>query len=51
METIRRGSDGRRIFSVDFKREQTARLVRKELTVAELSRELAVEPSYGVSRR
>jgi transposase len=45
METLRRGSDGRRIFNTDFKREQMARIARKELTLAELSRELAVEPS------
>ena len=45
METLRRGSDGGRIFNADFKREQMARIARKELTLAELSRELAVEPS------
>jgi transposase len=45
METHRRGSDGRRIFSAEFKREQIGRVVRKELTVAELSRELGVEQS------
>jgi transposase-like protein len=45
METHRRGSDGRRIFSADFKREQIARVLRKELTAAELSRELGIEQS------
>ena len=45
METQRRGTDGRRIFSAEFKREQIARVVRKEVTVAELSRELSVEQS------
>src|SRR5215207_45035 len=45
METHRRGSDGRRIFSAEFKREQIGRVLRKELTVAELSRELGVEQS------
>ena len=45
METQRRGTDGRRIFSPEFKREQIARVVRKEVTVAELSRELSVEQS------
>ena len=45
METYRRGTDGRRIFSPEFKREQIARVLRKELTVAELSRELGVEQS------
>ncbi len=49
MEALRRGSDGRRIFNADFKREQMARIARKELTLAELSRELAVEPSVEPS--
>jgi transposase len=48
-ETIRRGSDGRRLFSTQFKREQLARIERKELTVAELSRELGIGP--GLVRR
>ncbi len=45
METQRRGTDGRRIFSPEFKREQIARVLRRELTIAELSRELSVEQS------
>ena len=45
METQRRGTDGRRIFSPEFKREQISRVLRKELTLAELSRELHVEQS------
>lgn len=45
METQRRGTDGRRIFSPKFKREHIGRGLRKELTVAELSRELNVEES------
>ena len=45
METHRRGTDGRRIFTPEFKREQIGRVLRKELTVAELSRELNVEQS------
>ena len=45
MATHRRGSDGRRIFSAQFKQEQIARVVRQELTLAELARELAVSPS------
>jgi len=45
METHRRGTDGRRIFSPEFKREQIGRVLRKELTIAELSRELQVEQS------
>ena len=38
METHRKGSDGRRIFSAQFKQEQVARVVREELTLAELAR-------------
>ncbi len=45
METHRRGSDGRRIFTAQFKQEQIARVAREELTLAELARELAVSPS------
>jgi transposase-like protein len=49
METHRRGSDGRRLFNAEFKREQVARVLRKELTFAELSRELGI--SLSVVRR
>ena len=45
METHRRGSDGRRFFTTQFKQEQIARVVRQELTLSELARELAVSPS------
>lgn len=45
METQRRGSDGRRIFTAAFKQEQMARVARQELTLAELARELVVSPS------
>ena len=45
MATHRRGTDGRRIFSPEFKREQIGRVLRKEVTVTELSRELNVEQS------
>lgn len=44
METHRRKADGRRVFTPQFKQEQLARLERQELTVAELTRELAVAP-------
>lgn len=44
METHRRKADGRRIFTPQFKQEQVARIERQEVTVAELSRELAVSP-------
>lgn len=45
METQRRGSDGRQLFSAEFKREQVARVLRKEITFAELSRELGMDQS------
>ena len=45
METHRRGSDGRRIFTTQFKQKQIARVVRQELTVAESARELEISPS------
>jgi transposase len=45
METHRRDSDGRRIFTTAFNQEQIGRIVRQEATVAELARELAISPS------
>ena len=45
MENIPRGSDGRRLFTPEFKREQVGRLVRGELTLTELSRELGISRS------
>lgn len=45
METPRRGSDGRRYFTPEFKREQVARVLGNELTFAELSRELSINQS------
>jgi|SRR5262252_3351956 transposase len=42
MEPIARKADGRRIFTPEFKREQIERVVRGELTLAELSRELQI---------
>lgn len=44
METHRRKADGRRIFTTAFKQEQVARLVRQEVTIAELAREVSVSP-------
>jgi transposase len=44
METHRRGSDGRRLFTAPFKQKQLARVTRGELTLAELARELSVSP-------
>ncbi|MGH7427164.1 MAG: transposase [Candidatus Methylomirabilaceae bacterium] len=43
MDSILRKADGRRIFSVEFKKEQVGRVQRGELSVAELSRELDVQ--------
>lgn len=42
MEPIARKSDGRRIFTPEFKRQQIERVLRGELTLAELSRELQI---------
>lgn len=42
MEPIARKSDGRRVFTPEFKREQIERVLRGELTLAELSRELQI---------
>ena len=40
-----RKADGRRAFSVAFKRETVARITSGEKTLAELSRELGISPS------
>ena len=45
MEIHRRGLDGRRIFTADFKREQIERVLAGSVTLSELSRKLAVSPS------
>ena len=45
MESHRRGADGRRMFTTEFKQEQMARVARAELTLSELARELAISPS------
>jgi transposase len=45
MARFPRKSDGRRIFTADFKREQIGRVLRGELTVAELSRRVGIAPS------
>jgi transposase len=42
MVRIARKSDGRRIFTAEFKREQIGRVLRGELTLAELSRKLGI---------
>jgi len=45
MENVARGSDGRRLFTAEFKREQIDRVLRGEVTVSELSRELGISRS------
>jgi transposase-like protein len=45
MKTIARKSDGRRIFTDEFKRVQIDRVSRGEVTVAELSRKLGIARS------
>jgi transposase-like protein len=45
MAKIARKSDGRRIFTTEFKREQIGRVWRGELTLAELSRKLGIARS------
>ena len=45
MEKHRRATDGRRLFTAEFKREQLARVERQEITLAELARDLSISPS------
>ena len=45
MASIKRKSDGRRIFTEEFKREQIGFILRRELTIAELSRKLGIARS------
>jgi len=45
MESFARGSDGRRLFTSEFKREQIGRVLRGEKTLSELSRELDIKRS------
>jgi transposase-like protein len=45
VKNIPRKSDGRRIFTAEFKRDQIARVLRGELTVADLSRKLGIARS------
>src|SRR5215472_8098215 len=42
----RRQADGRRVFSAEFKRQAVQRILSGEKTVAELSRELDIYPSF-----
>ena len=45
MEHGSRGSNGRRAYTAEFKREQVNRILRGEVTLAELSRELGISRS------
>jgi transposase-like protein len=45
MARIARKSDGRRIFTAEFKEEQITRVLRGELTLADLSKELGIARS------
>lgn len=45
MESVARGSDGRRLLTAGFKRAQIDRLLKREITASELSRELEVARS------
>ena len=45
MARIARKSDGRRIFTAEFKQEQIARVLRGEMTLAELSKKLGISRS------
>lgn len=45
MGTIARKSDGRRIFTDEFKRQQIERVWRGEVTLSDLSRKLGIAPS------
>lgn len=45
MENVAKGSDGRRLFTAEFKRQQVDRVLKGEVTAAELSRELGVARS------
>ena len=45
METQGRASDGSRRFTAEFKRDQISRVIRGEVTLSELSREIDVSPS------
>jgi transposase len=45
MDPVSRGTDGRRLFTAEFKREQIDRILKGEITASELSRELGVARS------
>jgi len=45
MGEFRRGADGRRLFTTAFKKEQIDRVLRGEITLSGLARELDVSSS------
>jgi len=45
MATMARDSTGRRLYTAEFKRQQIERILRGEITAAELSRELGIARS------
>jgi transposase-like protein len=45
MEDVRLSSDGKRLYSREFKRQQIARVLRNEVTFAALAKELKTDPS------
>ena len=45
MENVAKGSDGRRLFTAEFKRAQIDRILRGEVTASELARELGIARS------
>ena len=45
MGDFRRKADGRRIFDVEFKRATAARIAAGEVTLAEVARELDIQPA------
>jgi transposase-like protein len=45
MEGLRRKADGRRIFSVELKRQAVSQILSGEKTLAELSREMEIQPA------
>lgn len=45
MESVAKGSDGRRLFTAEFKRTQIDRILKGDITASELSRELGVARS------
>ncbi len=50
MEPISRGSDGRRLCTAEFERQQIDRLLKVEDTAAELSRELGMIARWLIQR-